>query len=221
METNASKWLANLLSFGGGLLPRARYKLEGNIAAKHRASELEMRPGALLTGPPANLSRTYALPASTTTTESNLKNRPKRTAVRGRSPSALRHASIGATERPGQLRPLYHGPSIAVEGSARSTPRSWLRGRAPAAGRASDRKASRLESHRARRGCPGARADGAASFGRGVSATMGGWFHFCRGKGRLLARRLPAARQREACPLWREQKLARALEARTLARTGR
>jgi hypothetical protein len=65
----------------GGLRPRARYKFEGNIAAKHRASEVEMHPGALRTCPPDNLSRTYALPASTTATESNLKNRPRRTAV--------------------------------------------------------------------------------------------------------------------------------------------
>ena len=47
-----------------------------------RASEGETHPGALLTSQPANLSRTYALPASTTAMESNPKNRPRRTAVR-------------------------------------------------------------------------------------------------------------------------------------------
>jgi hypothetical protein len=67
----------------GGLIPRARYKFEGSIAAKHRASELEIHPGALLTIPPVNLSRTYALPASITALEGNPKNRPRRTAVRG------------------------------------------------------------------------------------------------------------------------------------------
>ena len=67
----------------GGLIPRARYKFDGNIAAKHRASEMEIHPGALLAALPANLSMTYALPASTTAVESNPKNRPRRTAVRG------------------------------------------------------------------------------------------------------------------------------------------
>jgi CobQ/CobB/MinD/ParA nucleotide binding domain len=38
---------------------------------------------ALLVGSPANLGRTYALPASTTAIGSNPKNRPRRTAVRG------------------------------------------------------------------------------------------------------------------------------------------
>jgi hypothetical protein len=108
----------------GGLIPRARYKFEGNIAAKHRASEVEIHPGALPTSPPANLSRTYALPAYTTAMESNQKNRPKRTAVRA-SPSALRHASIGAWPRPGQLRRSYRP---AFPGA------SSIRWRSPAAG---------------------------------------------------------------------------------------
>ena len=42
----------------------------------------EHQPGALLTIPPAKLSRTCALPASTTAIRSNPKNRPRRTAVR-------------------------------------------------------------------------------------------------------------------------------------------
>ena len=66
----------------GGLIPRARYKVDGNIAAKHRASEMEIHPGALLAARQLIFSRTYALPASTTAMENNPKNRPRRTAVR-------------------------------------------------------------------------------------------------------------------------------------------
>jgi hypothetical protein len=125
----------------------------------------EIHRGALLTGPPANLSGTYALPASATATESNLKNRPRRTAVWRRSPSALRHASIGACERPGQLPRRYHGRRSRSRASARS----WssgpgvrrYEGRGPGQAPAdrkldTGRKASRFESRRARRPWPGA-----------------------------------------------------------------
>ena len=104
-EGNPSLW---------GEEQHARYttKSHGAIAAKHRASEVEIHPGALLTSQPANRSRTYALPASTTALEDNPKNRPRRTAVRGQSwtPSALRHASIGA---------LLASGAIALQGIAR------------------------------------------------------------------------------------------------------
>jgi hypothetical protein len=56
--------------------------LKATLRRSVRASEGETHPGALLTSQPANLSRTYALPASTTAMESNPKNRPRRTAVR-------------------------------------------------------------------------------------------------------------------------------------------
>jgi hypothetical protein len=108
----------------GGLIPRARYKFEGNIAAKHRASEGEVHPGALLTSQPANLSRTYALPASTTALESNPKNRPRRTAVRT-SPSAFRHASIGALPHPGQLPPRYRPAFPGASSCRRRSARRW------------------------------------------------------------------------------------------------
>jgi hypothetical protein len=56
--------------------------LKATLRRKLRANEMEIHPGALLTSQPANPSRTYALPASTTAMENNPKNRPRRTAVR-------------------------------------------------------------------------------------------------------------------------------------------
>ena len=120
----------------GGLIPRARYKFEGKIAAKHRACKGETPAGSFAYQAACTPSRTCALPTSTTATDSN----PKVTSKTNRSgiPSALQHASIGALPHPGQLPPRYRP---AFPGASSCRWRSAWRCSSSAAGGAAGRAA--------------------------------------------------------------------------------
>jgi hypothetical protein len=113
--------------------------------AKHRASELEIHPEACLTVLPDSLSMTYALQASATAAEKQSKE-PSKT---NRSPSAVRHASIGLASARGSCGDSTMAPRSRSRASAEtgralnrcgdqrrgSWPFVWRARRTPGAGR--------------------------------------------------------------------------------------
>jgi hypothetical protein len=128
-----------ILDFGGDFYRAHDTNLKATLRRSVRASEMEIHPGALLTSPLANRSRTYALPASTTALESNPKNRPRRTAVRDK-PVRLATCLDRSVAASGAITEIVPWPIDRRRGQAVDRGRTLDRcpghgrGQAPAAG---------------------------------------------------------------------------------------
>ena len=112
----------------GGLIPRARYKFEGNIAAKHRAKLIGNTSGSFAYQQPANLSMDLRSTGFYYRALSNLKSRARRGAVKTHLPKNSERsirlatcldrsaAASGAIAR--WYRPAFHGASSCHRRSA-------------------------------------------------------------------------------------------------------